>query len=396
MVVAMRTRMAIDKSSAKLLISSNPRPSRPEPIQSLSSFDLSFFQFRSSHSIQFNHSSFSSLACCQQQKSNQSHQKANNSDLVSSFQDPLVGLSPLGPENQQKKSKSCKPSSSDSNRQFDPNLKTSLVPSQTRPRPIILPTHAFHTHRFIQKLENSGYQLGSAQQLLHFVDHSLRNSEKRWLLNGPSGGIVLKSYAEGQAYLYNAALGELRTEVRVKARNDGIVLKSASNGVQREIDNLKQKLKEDIGTLKNELQLELNGRKEETNDAQKKLELEIQELESKFMILVGEVRTDIETRKWVTTRRCVVAIASLALCVIIFTAFENNPPSTSSRSSSSNSNQSNQNQQRFKSEQNLRSVEELVGILPPTDEKDDSETDEPTLYFNPKELYYGKRIGEDS
>jgi gas vesicle protein len=116
---------------------------------------------------------------------------------------------------------------------------------------------------------------------LRFVESSLRSSEKRWLLTGPSGGIVSKSYAEGQAYLYNAALGELRTEVQVKARNDGIVLKSASNSVQREIDNLKQKLKEDISALKNELQLEFNHRKEEASDDQKKLELSIQELNSK-------------------------------------------------------------------------------------------------------------------
>lgn len=227
-----------------------------------------------------------------------------------------------------------------------------------------------------------------------------------------------KSYAEGQAYLYNAALGELRTEVQVKARNDGIVLKSASNSVQREIDNLKQKLKEDISALKNELQLEFNHRKEEASEDQKKLELSIQELNSKFTILVSEVRTEIETRKWVTTRRCVVAIASLALCVVIFTALENPQSLSSSRetssshppSSSSSSTRSllsttshagdavvtDDQRKLLLKDQIMRSVEEL-GILP---EREDTETEynssssSSNPFFGSSSSSLNKRIGE--
>ncbi|KAH9473112.1 hypothetical protein Pst134EA_000191 [Puccinia striiformis f. sp. tritici] len=192
-------------------------------------------------------------------------------ELVSSFQEPLVGLSPPLVEQEDAPSEPAKPPP------LPPPKSTSLTArTNTANEFKVLPTHAFHTHRFIKQLERSKLQTESAQQILNFVESSLRSSEKRWLLTGPTGGIVSKSYAEGQAYLYNAALGELRTEVQVKARNDGIVLKSASNSVQREIDNLKQKLK-----------------------------LSIQELNSKFTILVSEVRTEIETRKWVTTRRCV-------------------------------------------------------------------------------------------
>ncbi|WAR52447.1 hypothetical protein PtB15_1B889 [Puccinia triticina] len=243
----------------------------------------------------------------------------------------------------------------------------------------VLPTHAFHTHRFVKQLERSNFQSESAKHILKFVETSLRSSEKRWLLTGPSGGIVSKSYAEGQAYLYNAALGELRTEVQVKARNDGIVLKSASNSVQREIDNLKQKLKEDISALKNELQLEFNHRKEEASDDQKKLELSIQELNSKFTILVSEVRTEIETRKWVTTRRCVVAIASPS---------SSSPPSSSATHSS---NSADDDRKLLLKDQIMRSVEEL-GILP---EREDTETD----YNSSSNSFFGssspvKRIGE--
>ncbi|KAA1114422.1 hypothetical protein PGT21_008342 [Puccinia graminis f. sp. tritici] len=342
-------------------------------------------------------------------------------ELVSSFQEPLVGLSP--PLVQQDNSQANTSSSSSSSSSPPPppkppkppksNPSTSLTTSSNSPNEYtVLPTHAFHTHRFVKQLERSTLRSESAKEILKFVESSLRSSEKRWLLTGPSGGIVSKSYAEGQAYLYNAALGELRTEVQVKARNDGIVLKSASNSVQREIDNLKQKLKEDISALKNELQLEFNHRKEEASDDQKKLELSIQELNSKFTILVSEVRTEIETRKWVTTRRCVVAIASLALCVVIFTALENpqtltssnssrstnsqnRTPSSSSSSSSSLSHSSNladDDRKLLLKDQIMRSVEEL-GILP---EREDTETEynSSSNSFFGSSSFPGKRIGE--
>ena len=335
-------------------------------------------------------------------------------ELVSSFQEPLVGLSPplVQPDKIQANTSSSPPPPPPVPPPPKPNPSTSLTTPSSSPNEFtVLPTHAFHTHRFVKQLERSNFQSESAKHILKFVETSLRSSEKRWLLTGPSGGIVSKSYAEGQAYLYNAALGELRTEVQVKARNDGIVLKSASNSVQREIDNLKQKLKEDISALKNELQLEFNHRKEEASDDQKKLELSIQELNSKFTILVSEVRTEIETRKWVTTRRCVVAIASLALCVVIFTALENqqslsSPSSSSSRSASSrspssssppsssathSSNSADDDRKLLLKDQIMRSVEEL-GILP---EREDTETD----YNSSSNSFFGssspvKRIGE--
>ncbi|KAI8459589.1 hypothetical protein BY996DRAFT_6777928 [Phakopsora pachyrhizi] len=160
----------------------------------------------------------------------------------------------------------------------------------------ILPNHAFDTYRFFKTLE--------------------------WMITGPRGRILSKSYSKGQAYLYQAALDELQTSVNIKARNNGILIRTGNNVVLREIESLKQKLKDYIHGLKNELQIELNTRKEEANDEQNKLELSIQELNSKLTILTGEVRTEIETRKLVTTRRCVVAISTLALCVVIFTLLE--------------------------------------------------------------------------
>lgn len=54
------------------------------------------------------------------------------------------------------------------------------------------------------------------------------------------------------AYLFNAALSELRTELSVQTRNDGLALKSMAVAIRREVEQLEQKMKEDIQTLKHE------------------------------------------------------------------------------------------------------------------------------------------------
>lgn len=61
-----------------------------------------------------------------------------------------------------------------------------------------------------------------------------------------------KEDMENAAYLFRAALNELRTELSVRTRNDGTALKAMSSAIRREVDQLEQKLKEDVQTLKHE------------------------------------------------------------------------------------------------------------------------------------------------
>ena len=52
--------------------------------------------------------------------------------------------------------------------------------------------------------------------------------------------------------MFRAALSELRTELSVRARNDGTALRTMSGAIRREVDQLDQKVKEDVQTLKHE------------------------------------------------------------------------------------------------------------------------------------------------
>ncbi|KAL8281478.1 hypothetical protein RQP46_006162 [Phenoliferia psychrophenolica] len=112
-----------------------------------------------------------------------------------------------------------------------------------------------------------------------------------------------KGDLENEAYLYTAALAELKTSSQVKSRNDSTLLRSMTASLQRETDAIEQRLKEDVHRLRSDIQLDMNNRKEEVNADLKGLDRAIMDLNSKFTILLGEARTEIETVRWVSTRR---------------------------------------------------------------------------------------------
>ncbi len=55
-----------------------------------------------------------------------------------------------------------------------------------------------------------------------------------------------------QAYLFRAALSELRVGITMNAKNDSAAIRTASAGLRREVDKLDVKMKEDVGKLKHE------------------------------------------------------------------------------------------------------------------------------------------------
>ncbi|KWU41938.1 hypothetical protein RHOSPDRAFT_3601, partial [Rhodotorula sp. JG-1b] len=117
--------------------------------------------------------------------------------------------------------------------------------------------------------------------------------------------ILNRQDLENVPYLFQAALSELKTGSQVKLRNDSITLRSLTANLQRETDGLEQKMKEDMQRLSSDIQLEMNARKEETATELQSLDKRVMDLNSKFTILLSEVRTEIEATKWVSTREFV-------------------------------------------------------------------------------------------
>ena len=109
------------------------------------------------------------------------------------------------------------------------------------------PAHPFDTHAFVTHLETSGFPTASAHSLMLIVRRLLLTRSTR-----AQTDLLHKEDVENAAYLFKAALSELRTELNVRARNDGLALRSATNLIRREVDTLDQRMKEEVGGLKHE------------------------------------------------------------------------------------------------------------------------------------------------
>ncbi|WVR08019.1 hypothetical protein IAU60_005063 [Kwoniella sp. DSM 27419] len=220
----------------------------------------------------------------------------------------------------------------------DPNgpsvsASASLVNASSLPAPpegssTYLPRHLQHpfdTHAFVNYLEKSEISRGSSRALMEAVRDMItkRGTQTRRTMVG-------KEDAENAAYLFNAALSELRTELSVQARNDGLALKAVAGAIRREVDGLEQKMTEDVQVLRHDIEMDMNNRKAETRTEMKGFDIYIEEINNKFTISLGDLRTEIESVKWDATRRAIsiivlIVVATIAISTVLSTEAEAKP-----------------------------------------------------------------------
>lgn len=143
-------------------------------------------------------------------------------------------------------------------------------PLSSHPSPV--PTVPFSTHRFVRRLEENHVPRELATELMKATRQLLLREEERARaellgradlenVSGPGRGVRDAIEADNlldtsqEAYLYTAALAELKTGSQVKSRNDGVALKSMTAVLQREADAISQKLNEDVQRLHSDIQV---------------------------------------------------------------------------------------------------------------------------------------------
>ncbi|KAI0829433.1 hypothetical protein BC628DRAFT_1408870 [Trametes gibbosa] len=122
---------------------------------------------------------------------------------------------------------------------------------------------------------------------------------------------------ESQAYLFRAALSELRTEISVLTRNETAAMRSATSALRRELDALDRRMKEQVAQLKHEIQMDVDSRKNEAKNDMKDIELQIEEVLSKALVTIGELKTQVEESRWEKMRAAVAALGLLTLVIIV-------------------------------------------------------------------------------
>lgn len=78
------------------------------------------------------------------------------------------------------------------------------------------------------------------------------------------------------------------------------MLQTELSTLTREVESLEQRLSESVADMKNEIQMDMNNRKNETREEQKAMDMKIQEINNKFTIQLGDIRTEIEAVRWET------------------------------------------------------------------------------------------------
>ncbi|RDX53128.1 hypothetical protein OH76DRAFT_71396 [Lentinus brumalis] len=203
--------------------------------------------------------------------------------MVEASAPPGDGVNPLPPPDASVPAKFDHPP-------IDPQTGLSLPHAPVSPPVHINPP--FHTHKFFSVLEKS-FPTPIARNLMRV---------SRALLVDRIGRVKRDALTtqdlEAQAYLFRAAISELRSETTVFTRNETAAMRAATAALRREVDTLGNRLKEDIATLKHEIQMDLDSRKNEAKEDLKRIDLQIEEVLSRALITISELKTQVEESRW--------------------------------------------------------------------------------------------------
>jgi Coiled-coil domain-containing protein 90-like len=97
-------------------------------------------------------------------------------------------------------------------------------------------------------------------------------------------------------------MSELRAEVKTLRQNEAAAERADIITLQKELDSLNQKTREDLENLRNDVTIEMNNRKLATRAEQQAMEVKIQDLNYNFTKRLADMRTETEAQKWRTTR----------------------------------------------------------------------------------------------
>jgi len=103
----------------------------------------------------------------------------------------------------------------------------------------------------------------------------------------------------------------------MNTKNNSAAVRAATAALRREVDLLDVKMKENLGNLKHEIQMEQDSRKNEAKADVKLQDINIETLLNKAIIDTSDLRTDVEEIKWDIMRKAVLTLSSFILIIII-------------------------------------------------------------------------------
>lgn len=96
-------------------------------------------------------------------------------------------------------------------------------------------------------------------------------------------------------------------------KSESTQLRLDALALQRQLEMLDQRMREDLQSMRTEVEMDVEMRRSAARSDSKDIELRIQELDNKFTVKLGDLRTAMERYKWDTTRRLLLALVFVAV-----------------------------------------------------------------------------------
>ncbi|KAK9368493.1 hypothetical protein V1509DRAFT_623073 [Lipomyces kononenkoae] len=175
---------------------------------------------------------------------------------------------------------------------FTTSLTVSSPPGMRYP-------HYFDTHHIFSQLRRAGFTDDQAKVLMKCIRGLLTEELLR-----AKETYLSSAEMENEAYLFDAACSELRTEIQNNRKSQTLLAQTETAALQREFLVLKSIFEEEIDYMKNEVSMDLNERKNTAKIDSRATELQIQELNNRITIAISsDLRSEVEALRWQTTRR---------------------------------------------------------------------------------------------
>lgn len=176
--------------------------------------------------------------------------------------------------------------------------------------------HYFDTQKIYSGLKYSGFTDGQAEVVMLTVKDMLAIR----LANLKENSYPI-SAAENEAYLFEAACSEIRNDIQIGRQTQAEEYRSSQAALQRDVEILQQEMNEMISTLKSEVEMEVNERKNSTKAEETTIDLRIQELNNRITIdIISDIKSKIEALRWQTTRRGLIAVLMVAFGILMATS----------------------------------------------------------------------------
>ncbi|CAG7918106.1 unnamed protein product [Penicillium olsonii] len=189
--------------------------------------------------------------------------------------------------------------------------------SSSDDRPHLSPApyvHHFDTYSLVQDLTKGGFSNQHSITIMKAVRAILQNN-----LDLAKESLTSKSDVENEEYLFKAACSELQSSLQT-ARNSEIQLqRSSRTQLQHETDIISQRVGQEISGVKDDIKGMFNDHKMVTREQQRSIDTSVQELNYKITVsLNSDGKSEIESLRWILTRRAAMTIAICAFMIIVF------------------------------------------------------------------------------